>query len=57
MKIGDRVLYKKNGEYGIVLEVTENKDKTLSFDVLLDNGDLIKASFRELYKINCLKTV
>lgn len=57
MKIGDRVLYKKNGEYGIILEVVENKDKTLSFSVLLDNGELIKTSFRELYKINCLKTI
>lgn len=57
MKIGDRVLYKKNGEYGIILEVVENKDKTLSFSVLLDNEELIKASFRELYKINCLKTI
>ena len=56
MKIGDRVLYKKNREYGIILEIVENKDKTLSFSVLLDNEELIKASFRELCKINCLKT-
>lgn len=57
MKIGDRVLHKKNREYGIILEAIENKDKSLSFNVLLDNGDLIKANFRELYKINCLKTI
>ena len=51
------MLYKKNGEYGIILEVIENKNKTVTFNVLLDTGDLIKVSFKELYKINCLKTI
>lgn len=50
MKIGDKVISKKTGEYGIIIEVLE-KNSQVYFKVIFENEDLLICKFKELYKI------
>lgn len=50
MKIGDKVISKKTGEYGIIVEILE-KNSQVYFKVVFDNGDVAVCNFKELYKI------
>lgn len=50
MKIGDRVLSKKTGEYGIITDI-KNKNESLNIIVFFDNGELKACLYRELFKI------
>lgn len=50
MRIGNRVICKKTGEYGIILDVME-KNNHVYFKVAFDNGKVEVCAFKTLYQI------
>lgn len=53
--VGNRIISKKTGEYGIVLDIFK-KNNQLYLLVFFDNEEIVECSFKEVYKIDCLKT-
>lgn len=50
MRIGNKVISKKTGEYGIILEIVE-KNNQVYFKVIFDNNNILICTFNELYQI------